>query len=274
LEDILTMLLAALAVLGLVYLLVGPVMRLYQRYDMGVVTVMDGEAALRFVRGELAGVVGPGRYATWPQPVSLERIDLREQTMLLSGQEVYTRDALTLRVSLTLRFKVTSPLAWRRGAVSMNTRLYEDAHAALRTRVAAASLDDILADRDRIVLGMAEELTARYAENGAIVLAVIVRDLVLSGPARSALADLWKAEKEGKAALERARAEQASLRALANAARVLKNNPELMNLRTLQALQTTPGKPAPTIVLGGAQGLLPVGRGGDAAGVPEPPDDT
>ena len=58
--------------------------------------------------------------------------------------------------------------------------------------------------------------------------------------------------------VERARAEQASLRSLANSARMLKGNPELMNLRLLQALNGGPGKPAPTVVLGGAQGLMPV----------------
>ena len=85
--------------------------------------------------------------------------------------------------------------------------------------------------------------------------------MALSGPARQAFADIWKAQKEGQAALERARAEQASLRSLANAARMLKGNPELMNLRLLQTLSGGPGKSAPTVVLGGAGGLLPVSPG-------------
>jgi hypothetical protein len=60
---------------------------------------------------------------------------------------------------------------------------------------------------------------------------------------------------------KRARGEQAALRSLANSARLLKGNPELMNLRLLHALAGQPGKEAPTVVLGGASGIVPVSKG-------------
>ena len=62
---------------------------------------------------------------------------------------------------------------------------------------------------------------------------------------------------EAEAALERARGEQAALRALANAARLIKDNPALANLRFLQTLETAPG--AKTFVIG--SGALPLGGG-------------
>jgi len=62
---------------------------------------------------------------------------------------------------------------------------------------------------------------------------------------------------EAEAALERARGEQAALRALANAARLIKDNPALANLRFLQTLETATG--AKTFVIG--SGALPLGRG-------------
>ncbi|HEY0204879.1 MAG TPA: hypothetical protein VGC15_12105, partial [Acetobacteraceae bacterium] len=65
--------------------------------------------------------------------------------------------------------------------------------------------------------------------------------------------------REGQAALERAHGEQASLRALANAARMLRNNPELQNLRLLQAIGTA-GSPV-TIVLGTQTGIVPLREG-------------
>ena len=69
-----------------------------------------------------------------------------------------------------------------------------------------------------------------------------------------------RARREGVAALERARGEQAALRALANAARLMKGNPELHALRVLQSLQAAPGRAAPTLVLG-AGAMLPVVAG-------------
>ena len=67
-----------------------------------------------------------------------------------------------------------------------------------------------------------------------------------------------RARREGQATLERAHAEQAALRALANAARMLKNNPELQNLRLIQALSEAKGA---TVVLGSPTGLVPMPPG-------------
>ena len=72
---------------------------------------------------------------------------------------------------------------------------------------------------------------------------------------------MTRAKLEAAASLERARGEQATLRLLANAARLIKGNPELMNLRVLQALSVGPGKAAPTIILGGGAGIVPVPQG-------------
>ncbi len=55
------------------------------------------------------------------------------------------------------------------------------------------------------------------------------------------------------------RGEHASLRALANAARLLRGNPELMNLRLLQAVNA--GQKSATLVLGGTA-LAPVSPAG------------
>lgn len=61
------------------------------------------------------------------------------------------------------------------------------------------------------------------------------------------MTEVERARLEGLAALERARGEQAALRSLANAARLLKDNPELAQLRVLQAAATARNA---TIVIG------------------------
>jgi regulator of protease activity HflC (stomatin/prohibitin superfamily) len=64
-----------------------------------------------------------------------------------------------------------------------------------------------------------------------------------------------KAQKEGQAALERARGETAALRNLANAARIMDDNPNLLQLRALQALSDSPSN---TLVLGLPNGPIPI----------------
>ena len=82
---------------------------------------------------------------------------------------------------------------------------------------------------------------------------------------------MLKAKQEGQAALERARGESASLRNLANAARVLEGNPALMNLRLIQSL-TAVQNAGNTLVLGIPGGFVPLKNGkvgGDGSTTPE-----
>jgi len=73
-----------------------------------------------------------------------------------------------------------------------------------------------------------------------------VVNLNLPPEIRRLVIEVERAKLEGQAALERARGEHAALRSLANAARLTKDNPELMNLRLLQAA----GAKGTTLVLG------------------------
>jgi regulator of protease activity HflC (stomatin/prohibitin superfamily) len=72
------------------------------------------------------------------------------------------------------------------------------------------------------------------AKIGINVHAVEVKDVTFAADLKRAFADVLKAKQEGQAALERARGESASLRNLANVARVLEGNPALMNLFRLR----------------------------------------
>jgi regulator of protease activity HflC (stomatin/prohibitin superfamily) len=231
----------------------------------GAVTVYDYEAGLKFVRGKLVEALPPGRYQTWGRETLIERVDLREQSFTIAGQEMLSRDNLPVRVTVIVRWKITDPLLNKRAVMSASSRLYESAQVLLRKRVGAIALDDLLGDRGRIDDGAAAEMASEAAAMGVTITGFDMRDMTLAGPAKQAFADLWRAQKEGLAALERARGEQAALRSLANAARMLKGNPELMNLRVLQALQGQAGKSAPTVILGGAPGLVPVSKDAGAA---------
>lgn len=246
---------------------------LWLRFVAGLVTVYEHEFALEFDRGRFVRLLGPGRYITWPSPREIIRHDRREQSLSIPGQEILTQDALPVRVSLEIRYRIADPLAYRRETTQPVMRLYAAGQAVLRDRIGAAPVDALLAERDRLDAGLGDAIAAQIEGIGLAVLSAAVRDFSLTGPAKQAFADLWKAQKEGLAALERARGEQAALRALANAARMLKGNPELMNLRILQALSARPGQAPPTVVLGGAAGLTPIPSappGGDGASDADP----
>lgn len=248
----------AIVLLAAIYFVRAIFLWVLRKRRAGEVTVMAYEAGVKFRAGAPAELLHPGRYNTWPGETTIQRVDLRQFTTTVAGQEMLTVDQLSLRVSAIVPFRVIDPKAYVVFAVQPTLRLHEEVQLALRRRVGAHKLDDLLSQRTLIEAGMAEEIQPLLAPMGLKIESVSVRDVTLTGPTRAAFADLWKAQKEGLAALERARGEQAALRALNNAARMLKGNPELMNLRLLQAVAGGPGKPAATVVLGGGGGLLPV----------------
>ena len=92
---------------------------------------------------------------------------------------------------------------------------------------------------------------------GVNVIAIEMKDVMLPNDLKRAFADVLKAKQEGQAALERARGESASLRNLANAARVLEGNPALQNLRLMQSL-TAAQQAGNTFVLGMPGGFVPL----------------
>lgn len=231
---------------------------LLRKYSQGQVTVYEHEAGLRYERGRLIGAVPAGRYPTWPSQVEIERVDLRVQSLQVSGQEILTADALPVRVSLRVSYKIVDPIRQKRATVSLYETLYSAAQVTLRARVSALTLEELLKSRAGLNEGMGDAIATQAGDVGVAIVSADVVDVTLVGPAKQAFAEVWKARKEGEAALERARGEVASLRALANAARMLKGNPELMNLRILAALQPKPGAAAPSIILGSAPGLVPV----------------
>ena len=100
-----------------------------------------------------------------------------------------------------------------------------------------------------------ELASGKASELGLNLISADVKDIMFPGEMKKVFAQVVKAQKEGQAALERARGETAALRNLANAARTLDDNPNLLQLRALQALSDSSGN---TLVLGLPSNVLPL----------------
>jgi hypothetical protein len=105
----------------------------------------------------------------------------------------------------------------------------------------------ILATLSTINTRMRDLLAPQADALGLRLLKIEVRDLILPGELKRAFAQTITAQKEALASLERARGETASLRSLANAARIMQDHPGLLQLRAVQAIEASKGN---TIALG------------------------
>jgi regulator of protease activity HflC (stomatin/prohibitin superfamily) len=129
---------------------------------------------------------------------------------------------------------------------------------ALREIVGTEKIEVLLGNRAAISTRLMELGSGKASELGLKLISADVKDIMFPGEMKKAFAQVVKAQKEGQAALERARGETAALRSLANAARAMDDNPNLLQLRALQALADSSGN---TLVFGVPNAAVPLRQG-------------
>ena len=245
-------------------LLVAIIVILLARPLLSIVTVHDYERGLRYRQGRLAGLVGAGTHVALRPYNEIRLLDGRPTSITVPGQEILTADGVALRVSLTARYVVADAVAAVTGDQNYVSALYTLLHGALREAIAGRTADEILAARTELGPVAGGIVASDLARIGIELLGVDVRDVMVPTELKRAFAGIVAARREGEAAVERARGETAALRGLANAGRMVEDNPGLLQLRILQQLGSSSGN---TIVLGwpGADGL-PVAPPASASG--------
>lgn len=197
-------------------------------------TVEAGQCALVYRDGTLSRVLRPGKHRLYGT-VSTVVVDLRERLIALAPQEVLTSDAVSLRVTVALRIKITDAAAYVEKADNPVAGVYLAAQIALRDIAAGLVAEDVMRRSTRIDASVIRD-AARDAgvRTGIDVLDAYVKDIIVPAEIRTAAMQLVTAKTRGAAQLEAARAETAALRALANAGKLLDAHPALAQLRLVQ----------------------------------------
>jgi regulator of protease activity HflC (stomatin/prohibitin superfamily) len=223
--------------------------------------VYEWDVGLCYRDGRFRETLAPGRHWRLRGFARIEVFTVRtsDQAGTSGLIDVSSADKLPFRISAWFVYKVINPREFheRLGFIELPRAV-----AAALTEVAATNrLEDLLAGRGETGERLLELAAPKLAD--CELTRVEIDTVQLPPETRRLFIEVEKARLEGLAALERARGEHAALRALANAARLLKDNPELTNLRLLQSVAGAP-KGSTTIVLG--QGSL-------AGYAPEPKPD-
>jgi len=224
---------------------------------VSTVEVPDTAVGLLIVDGELREVLKPGLSAYWKYQRSLrvELVDLRLQTLEVAGQEILTRDKVSLRLNLTALWQPIDAVKARATVSNLADYIYKELQLALRQAVGTRTLDELLADKgvvDREVAAYAAKLEA----NGLAVRSVGVKDVILPGEMKTILNQVVEAEKVAQANLIRRREETAATRSLLNTARLMEENPTLLRLKELETLEKVTEKVGSLTVYGGLEGVL------------------
>jgi regulator of protease activity HflC (stomatin/prohibitin superfamily) len=239
------------------------VVALLARAFIKVVTVHDYERGLRYRSGRFTGLVDPGAHVVIRPLSEVRVIDGRPGFTMVEGQEVLTSDGVSVKVSLAARYVVGDPVAAVTNDQDFVRALHVELQLGLRDVLAAGTVEEVLAARSKIGPSVMERTASSLAKIGIELLGVEVRDIMVPGELKRLFAGVVAARKEGEASLERVRAETAALRSLANAGRMVEDNPGLLQLRMLQQVGGSTGN---TVLLS-----MPDGQGGTSSGAANGP---
>jgi len=222
------------------------------------VQVADQHVALLFVDGELVKTLKAGLYVFWKynRKVTVESVDTRLQSMEVSGQEILTKDKVSLRVNLSATYKITDPVKSRSELVSVVDFLYRELQFAIREAIGTRQLDVLLANKGELDQVISETVKDKVSEYGVFVQGVGVKDIILPGDMKDILNRVVETEKAAQANVIKRREETAATRSLLNTARLMEDNPVLLRLKELESLEKVTEKIDRLTVFGGLDGVL------------------
>jgi regulator of protease activity HflC (stomatin/prohibitin superfamily) len=225
-------------ILILIALLVLASFRILREYERGVI----------FMLGRFWRVKGPGLILVIPGVQQMVRIDLRTVVFNVPPQDVITRDNVSVKVNAVVYFRIVDPEKSVIQVVNYFEATSQLAQTTLRAVLGKHELDELLAERERLNIDIQQVLDAQTDAWGIKVSTVEIKDVDLNESMVRAIARQAEAERERRAKIIHAEGElQASVKLL-QAAQMLAQQPEAMQLRYLQTLSNIAGDKSSTIV--------------------------
>jgi regulator of protease activity HflC (stomatin/prohibitin superfamily) len=226
------------AVLFFAIALVAWAFRILREYERGVV----------FLLGRFWKVKGPGLVIVVPGIMQMVKVDLRVVTMDVPPQDVISRDNVSVKVNAVVFFRVIDP---QKAIIQVENYLVATSQLAqttLRVVLGKHELDEMLAERERLNLDVQRILDAQTDGWGIKVTNVEIKHIDLNESMVRAIARQAEAERERRAKVIHAEGEKQASAALLEAAQMLAQQPEAMQLRYLQTMTQVAGDRGSTIV--------------------------
>ncbi len=210
------------------------------------------------IDGHVERLLSPGLKAFWRfnRDIQFELVDTRLQNMEVSGQEILTKDRVSLRLNLAATWRYTNVRLAFATFGKPADHLYRELQFGLRAAVGTRTLDAILENKQSIDEIVTAHVTEKMSVFGIEIGSVGVRDIILPGEMRDILSRVVEAEKTAEANVIRRREETSATRALLNTAKVMEDNPVALRLKKLETLERVAERIDRISVFGGLDQVL------------------
>src|SRR5512147_2690355 len=227
-----------LVIVILVVMFLVSAIRIFREYERGVV----------FTLGRFWKVKGPGLVIIIPAIQQVVRVDLRTVVLEVPTQDVISRDNVSVKVSAVVYLRIIDP---QKAIIQVEDYLNATSQLAqtmLRSVLGKHQLDDMLAEREKLNLDIQEALDAQTDSWGIKVANVEIKQVDLTESMIRAIARQAEAERERRAKVIHAEGELQASEKLFQAAKVLAQEPQAIQLRYLETLTVIGADKNTTIV--------------------------
>jgi regulator of protease activity HflC (stomatin/prohibitin superfamily) len=216
---------AVIGVLALVVLCAA--VRILKQYERGV----------QFRLGRLKdGPRGPGLIFIIPLVDHVRRVSLRIVTMPIQSQGIITRDNVSVDIAAVAYYRVKDAVRSVIAIEDVAAAINQIAQTTLRSVVGQHTLDEALAETEKINQHIREILDVQTEDWGVEVTLVELKDIQLPDSMKRAMAKQAEAEREKRAKIIAAEGEALAAGELANASDIMMAHPLALQLRNLQTL--------------------------------------
>lgn len=212
--------------------------KILKEYERGVV----------FMLGRFWKIKGPGLIILLPIIQTITRVELRTIVMDVPSQDVISRDNVSVKVNAVLYFRVVDP----EKAIIQVQDYFEAtsqlAQTTLRSVLGEHELDEMLSEREVLSKNIQSILDKATDSWGIKVSNVEIKHVDLEGNMVRAIARQAEAERERRAKVINAEGELQSSTKLQEAAKILAEQPNAIQLRYLQTLMDIANDKSNTII--------------------------
>jgi regulator of protease activity HflC (stomatin/prohibitin superfamily) len=197
--------------------------RIIKEYERGVV----------YTFGKYSSSRNPGINLVFPGVQQMVIVDMRVRTDDVPPQDVISRDNVSVKVSAVLYYRVVDPSFAINRVEDFMMATSQIAQTTVRSVLGKHELDEMLANRDQMNKDIQDILDHQTESWGIKVTNVEIKHIDIDPSMVRAIAKQAEAERERRAKIINAEGELQAAKQLDQAAAILAQRPETMQLRYL-----------------------------------------
>ena len=214
-----------------------------------IVQIDQYERGIKFCLGKYKKILEPGWRIVLPIFESYKKVDIRTKAVDVPEQDAITKDNVSVRINAVIYYKIFDASKAILEVENFYYAVSQLAQTTMRNVVGSVSLDELLAEREKLSESICKIIDEATDPWGIKVENVELKDVSLPEEMKRVIARAAEAERERAAVITKAQGEVEAAKNLAEAANTMASTPGALHLRTLSTISDISSDQSNTILM-------------------------